>query len=309
MSNIEPPPAANAAASGVLARGGIRASGFRRLRQLTVQRVVERGDEALLVGRARERDLLALRAALADEERRRAGDLVGDGGFVEALGLTLDRSAGRETNGVGHAHARDARHGLTDHRVAQPTGVLRALVVVEELGEVERPVLGSDRDHRVPPPARVGADEVEEARHDLHLLRADVLREDVRKHLGLELLAERALEVDVLDHRHRRARVAERQAGLRDPLEHRVDVGRAGQRVRERADRRQAGCLVLAPASERDREHDPDRGEHDDAAHDREHLRVRLPPAHAAFRLDGRGRRGGAPHLFALLAARHRPEE
>ena len=33
----------------------------------------------------------------------------------------------------------------------------------------------------------------------------------VGHHLGLELLAERALEVDVLDHRHRRARRAERQ--------------------------------------------------------------------------------------------------
>src|SRR5258708_29543598 len=84
-------------------------------RALAVEGVIERGDEALLVGGTRQRDLLALRTALADEEGRRAGDLVGGHRGVEALGLLRDRSGGGETQGVGNAEARDARHRLPDH--------------------------------------------------------------------------------------------------------------------------------------------------------------------------------------------------
>ena len=85
------------------------------------------------------------------------------------------------------------------------------------------------------PRLEVGADEGDQALVDLDLPVADVARDHRRHHARLELLAEGALEVDVLDQRDGRLRGAEHVAVLRDPLERLLHVLGAGQGVRERA--------------------------------------------------------------------------
>jgi hypothetical protein len=63
---------------------------------------------------------------------------------------------------------------------------------------------------------RVGAEEPDQARIDLELARADVLPDQHRQRLRLELLAVRTLEIDPLGHRHGSGRLPEHRAVLRN---------------------------------------------------------------------------------------------
>ena len=137
---------------------------------------------------------------------------------------------------------------------------------------------------------------------------AHVVLDDVGHHLRLELLAERALEVDVLDHRHRRLRRAERHAVLRDALEERVRR-RLRRAARSRASRRVGTFVATSPAAAR---------EDDARGRCRRPRATTTPPAIASTRGDRlpapRGRPSTGPAaarrcaraLLALLAARHR---
>ena len=101
----------------------------------------------------------------------------------------------------------------------------RSLVEVEQLHVVEQPILLGGGKRAGSPALGVGPDERDRTRLDLHLAGADVAREELRHRLRLELLAERALEIDVLDHRHRRVRRSEHVAVLRNALEESVASG------------------------------------------------------------------------------------
>jgi hypothetical protein len=129
--------------------------------------------------------------------------------------------------------ARDAFGRPRDHLLVEPAGVLDALVVVQELHEVEGLARQSGRDHRVAAALGVGADEGERAQCDAKPPRPHVAPDDGRQQLRLELPTVRALQIDVLDKRGRRGRRAERQTVLPDASEKAVRVRGARKRAYE----------------------------------------------------------------------------
>jgi hypothetical protein len=121
-----------------------------------------------------------------------------------------------------------------------------------------------------------------------------------------ELLAVRALEVDVLDEHCGRGRRAERRAVLRNPAQERVDVGCTREGVGEGTVRRQRPDGAALAAAEDDGEHHGDHDRNRCGAGDHENARRGLPPHRRPLRTRrGSSGRGGPAPLLALLAARH----
>src|ERR1044072_8481305 len=117
-----------------------------------------------------------------------------------------------------------------DQRVVEPAAVLGPLVEVEELREVEAAVLREGGDHRAPAPLRVRADHRDRPGDHLQLAGAHVAVDQGRHQGGRVVAADRALQVDVLDERRRRRRLAEHVPLLRNARELLLDR----RRVRER---------------------------------------------------------------------------
>ena len=218
-------------------------------------------------------------AALADVERRRAGHLVGAPCWSKAAPcfFTADELRAREQRRARSGPGRSRRSARSCRRSASRCSRCP--------GSRRAPAAKSNAlfclrggEHRVAAALRVGADELEHARLDLHLPGLHVLRDQVGHDGRLELAADRALEVDVLDERDRRLRRAERHAVLRDALEAALRR-RSSRAARSRASRPSgASSSPAAAARERDREADADRRRARRLPpRDREHARVGLP--------------------------------
>src|SRR5689334_14436565 len=118
----------------------------------------------------------------------------------------------------------------------------------------------------------------------LHAALPDVLLHDLRQVVDLEVLADRALDVDEHLHLDGCRWAAENETLLRNPLEEIVRVGCAVEgpgpggatgswkALQDAA----AGPAAAAAATEDDREHDCNHHDQHDAASDRERARRRL---------------------------------
>src|SRR3954454_4624641 len=187
--------------------------------RLRVQRRLDRLREPRLVVGVRKGHDRALRPCLADVDRRRAGHLVRLALLVHLVALRRDVRRAHVAPHLADLQPGHAPGDLVEEAVGEPAGVLGALVRIENEREVVGLVLLGRGEHRLAPLLGVRTDELQHPRVDTYLARPDVLLDHVRHHDRLELAADRALEVDVLGHRHGRLRRAERHPALRDSLQ------------------------------------------------------------------------------------------
>ena len=101
------------------------------------------------LGRA-QRDELRLAALVHDVDRRRPADARRVGLRVDLGQLLLDAVGAAVALEPARVEARDARGRRRDDVVVEPARVLRPLVVVQELGEVEHLVLLRRGERRLP---------------------------------------------------------------------------------------------------------------------------------------------------------------
>ena len=177
----------------------------------------------------------------------------------------------RRIAGAGQLRAVQAGHGAADRAdqvVADPSGVLRTLVPVEEVEDVPEAVLQSRGDHRAQAGHGIGADERHSAELELDLPGTDVLADDGRQHVDRIRRAVGALHVGELGQRHRRARLPEHVARLWDAAEEGGGLGGA-RGLRHRRRRLAIAGADLTCDHEADREpagEDPDCEEERSAA-------------------------------------------
>src|SRR5581483_3565170 len=196
---------------------------------------------------------------------------------------------------------------IGDERLRDPPAALLPLAEVHLLGDVPELVLLACGVDRAQPDERVLVDDLDAAEDDLQPPRRDVLVDDARQHVDVELAAVRALRVLEDEHRRRRGRAPQRVSVLREPREARRDAvaGIRGRGGRALGGRRRRG--LAAPARGDDDQHDGDHGGGAEGGREEEKtvpLHARRMPKAAAVRVGDLPQRALGSRVMAVLETR-----
>ena len=146
-------------------------------------------------------------------------------------GYHLYIEAHPEAESAGWVRDLGRRAEALDEVLVAVSGVLRALVAIPEIDELPHAVLLGAGERRPGAGGGVRTDEAQQAQVELDLAGPHLGLDDLRQDVERVVAAVEALQVRELRERALRVRAAEHGPVLRDPGEHRLAVGHAGDLV------------------------------------------------------------------------------